>query len=166
MNKGKVIALCGKIASGKSTYAKVLRAKENAIVFSVDELTYYMVDNKKGEDYSELCRRATNYFEAKSVEIANNGGTVIIDMGMWTKVQRTEIREFFKKNDINLEIHYVKVDDDTWMKNIEKRNKRIEDGDQGYDFVVGEGLLEKVKRMWEEPSEDDVDVIYEVKYND
>ena len=165
-NKGKVIALCGKIASGKSTYSKVLREKENAIVFSVDELTYYMVDNKKGEDYTELCRRATNYFEAKSVEIANCGGTVIIDMGMWTKVQRTQIREYFKRNNVNLEIHYIKVDDDTWMKNIEKRNKRIADGDQGYDFVVGDGLLEKVKRMWEEPSEDEVDVIYEVKYND
>lgn len=61
-----------------------------------------MVDNKSGEDYSELCRRATNYFEAKSVEIANNGGTVIIDMGMWTKIQRTELREFFKKNNIDL----------------------------------------------------------------
>ena len=125
-----------------------------------------MVDNKKGEDYTELCRRATNYFEAKSVEIANCGGTVIIDMGMWTKVQRTQIREYFKRNNVNLEIHYIKVDDDTWMKNIEKRNKRIADGDQGYDFVVGDGLLEKVKRMWEEPSEDEVDVIYEVKYND
>ena len=165
-SKGKVIALCGKVASGKSTYAKELRKKENAIIFSVDELTYYMVDNKKGEDYTELCRRATNYFKNKSAEIANNGGTAIIDMGLWTKPQREDIRAFFKKNDINFEIHYVKVDDDTWMKNIEKRNKRIDEGDQGYDFYVGEGLIEKVKRMWEEPNKEDVDVIYEVKYND
>ena len=63
MAKGIVIVLCGKIASGKSTYANELRKKENAIVLSVDELTYYMVDHKKGEDYSDLCRRATNYFK-------------------------------------------------------------------------------------------------------
>lgn len=165
-NKGKVIALCGKVASGKSTYAKELRKKENAIIFSVDELTYYMVDNKSGQDYTDLCRRATNYFEMKSAEIADNGGTVIIDIGLWTKNQRVELRNFFESKGIDFEIHYIKVDDDTWMKNIEKRNKRIADGDQGYDFVVGDGLLEKVKRMWEEPSEDEVDVIYEVKYND
>ncbi|MBR2704867.1 MAG: NUDIX domain-containing protein [Clostridia bacterium] len=164
-NQGKVIALCGKVASGKSTYAKKIREKENAIIFSVDELTYYMVDNKSGQDYTDLCRRATNYFEAKSAEIAGNGGNVIIDIGLWTKNQRKEIREYFKNKGINFEIHYVKVDDDTWMKNIVKRNQRIEEGDQGYDFVVGEGLLEKVKRMWEEPGEE-VDFVYEAKYND
>ena len=61
-----------------------------------------MVDNKKGEDYTELCGRATNYFKNKSAEIANNGGTVIIDMGLWTKHQRDEIKDFFKKNDIHV----------------------------------------------------------------
>ena len=81
-----------------------------------------MVDNKKGEDYTDLCRRATNYFKVKSVEIAKDGGTVIIDIGLWTKAQREELREFYKKENVNFEIHYVKVDDETWKKNIEERN--------------------------------------------
>lgn len=161
--KGKVIALCGKIASGKSYYAKELRKKENAIILSVDELTYYMVDNKKGEDYTDLCRRATNYFREKSVEIANNGGTVIIDMGLWTKVQRDELREFFKSKNVNFEIHYVEVDDETWSQNIEERNKRIDEGERGFDFYVTEGLLEKIKNKWEEPKQNEIDVWHKVK---
>ena len=34
----KVILICGKICSGKSTYAEQLRIKERAAVLSVDEI--------------------------------------------------------------------------------------------------------------------------------
>ena len=62
-NKGKVIALCGKIASGKTFYANQIKENENAIVFSIDELTFYMFDNRRGEDYTDLTKRAINYFK-------------------------------------------------------------------------------------------------------
>lgn len=162
--QGKVIAVCGKIASGKSYYANILKEKENAIVFSVDELTYYMVDNRGGEDYTDLTRRATNYFKAKSVELVNYGENVILDLGLWKKELRSNLREFYKKQNINFEIHYVNVDDETWEKNIAKRNKRIDAGDKGCDFYVTEGLIKKVKANWEEPEKNEIDVLYKVKY--
>ena len=50
----KVILICGKIASGKSYYAKQLKNKENAIILNTDELTYAMFDNEQGENYMQL----------------------------------------------------------------------------------------------------------------
>lgn len=35
----KVILICGKICSGKSTYAEQLRVQNNAVVLSTDEIT-------------------------------------------------------------------------------------------------------------------------------
>ena len=35
----KIIAICGKICSGKSYYSTELRKKENAVILSCDELT-------------------------------------------------------------------------------------------------------------------------------
>lgn len=33
----------------------------------------------------------------------------------------------------------------------------------GYDFYINEGLMNKFLRLWEEPAEDELDVIYDGK---
>lgn len=33
----------------------------------------------------------------------------------------------------------------------------------GYDFYIDEGLMNKFLRLWEEPAEDEIDVIYDGK---
>ena len=54
----KVILICGKLASGKSYYAKQIRDKQKAVILNTDELTYAMFDNEQGEKYMELAERA------------------------------------------------------------------------------------------------------------
>ena len=120
-NKGKVIALCGKIASGKTFYANQIKDKENALVFSVDELTFYMFDNRKGENYIDLTKRAINYFKEKTIDIVNKGINVILDFGLWSTNERKEIKDFFEKRGINIEIHYIDIDDESWENNIKNR---------------------------------------------
>ena len=162
-NKGKVIALCGKIASGKTFYANQIKERENAIIFSIDELTYYSFDNRKGENYIDITQRALNYFKEKSVDIVNQGINVILDIGLWSKKERKNISEYFKDKAIKFEIHYIKIDEKSWKENINERNKRIDDGNKGFDFYVTEGLKKKMFENWEEPTEDEVDVIHKVE---
>lgn len=162
-NKGKEIALCGKIASGKTFYANQIKERENVIVFSIDELTYYIFDNRKGENYIDITQRALNYFKEKSVDIVNKGINVILDIGLWSKKERKNISEYFKNRDIKFEIHYIQIDDKSWEENINERNKRIDDGNKSFDFYVTEGLKKKMFENWEEPAEDEVDVIHKVE---
>ena len=164
MKKGKVIVLCGKIASGKTYYANELKDKENAVILGVDELTFYLFDNRNGEDYIDLTKRAIRYFENKAIEIIDKGINVILDIGLWTSKDRKEIREFFKNKGIDIEIHYIEIDDETWLKNIESRNNRIDAGNRGMDFYVSDSLKAIVLNLWEEPSEDEVDVWHKVEY--
>ncbi|WP_297031834.1 hypothetical protein [uncultured Eubacterium sp.] len=42
----KTIAICGKICCGKSYYAKQIKEKENAVILSIDEATYDLIDNE------------------------------------------------------------------------------------------------------------------------
>jgi predicted kinase len=163
MSKGKVIVLCGKIASGKTYYANQIKEKENAIIFSVDELTYYMFDNRSGEDYTDLTKRAIRYFQEKTVDIVNKGVNVILDLGLWSSKERKEIREFFISKGINIKIHYIDIDDKSGENNIKVRNKRIDEGNRGMDFYVKDSLKEKVLSIWEEPTEDEIDVWYKFK---
>lgn len=164
--KGRVIVLCGKIASGKTFYANQLKDKENAIIFNIDELTYYMFDNRRGEDYTDLTKRAIRYFEEKTIDIVNKGLNVILDLGLWSSNERKEIRNFFTEKGVNVEIHYIDIDDESWKKNIKNRNMRIGEGNRGKSFYVTESLIEKVLSIWEEPTKEEIDVWYKFKYED
>lgn len=162
-NKGKVIALCGKIASGKTYYANKLKEQENAVIFSVDELTYYLYDNRRGEDYRNITKRALNYFRTKAIDIVNRGITVIIDSGLWSLEARKEMKDFFINTGIKCEIHYIDIDDESWENNINKRNHRIDEGDIGTDFYVTDSLKALLLESWQEPNKEEIDVWYKFK---
>jgi len=159
---GKVILLCGKICSGKSYYAKKLKESLNAVIISPDEATYELINNEQGEFYNIFSERLIKYLKKKAGEIAISGANVIFESGLWTKKERDKIREYYKNNNINCEIHYVYVDDETWKENIKERNQRIEEGNGGSDFYLDEGLMKKLESLWEEPTEEEYDVIYKV----
>ena len=160
---GKVILLCGKICSGKSYYSKIIKESLNAVIISPDEATYELINNEQGEFYNVFSERLIQYLTRKVGEIAKAGANVIFERGLWTKELRKEMREYYKNNSIDCEIHYVCVDDETWKQNIEERNKKVKNGKGGSDFYLDEGLLKKLESKWEEPTDDEYDKIVRVK---
>ena len=158
----KVIITCGKICSGKSYYSRGLKDKLNAVIISPDEATYDLLNNEQGEFYDIFSKRLSKYLTKKVGEIAQAGANVIFERGLWSKKERQEVRDYFQNLDVDFEIHYVCVDDETWKKNINDRNKRVEEGNGGSDFYLDEGLMKKLESLWEEPTEDEYDVIYKV----
>ena len=104
----------------------------------------------------------SNYLKKKAVEICKAGANVILDWGFWTKENRADISAYLKSYDISFEWHYIDIDDDTWNRNIEERNKRIEEGNGGSDFYMDEGLLNKLLSMFETPDKAEIDVWYEL----
>jgi predicted kinase len=157
---GKVILICGKIASGKSYYAKALKEKYNAVILGTDEATYDLINNEQGDFYNIFVERVNNYLRKKAAEVAIAGANVILDWGFWTKKGREEITKYFKTKNVHVEWHYVDVDEKTWQKNIAERNKRVEKGNGGSDFYVDEGLMKKLLTMFEEPTKEEIDVWY------
>lgn len=62
----KVIAICGKICSGKSYYANQMRDKENAVILSKDEATHDLIDNEQGEYYNVFAEKVNKYLMKKN----------------------------------------------------------------------------------------------------
>ena len=160
---GKVIIVCGKICSGKSYQSKSLKDSLNAVIISPDEATYELINNEQGEFYNIFSERLNKYLTKKVGEIAQAGANVIFERGLWTREDRKNVKEYYKNNGIECELHYVCVDNETWQKNIVERNKKITEGKGGSDFYLDEGLLKKLKSKWEEPSKEEIDVIYNIK---
>ena len=109
MDKGKIIAICGKIASGKTYYANQIKEKENAIILNTDELTYAMFDNEQGERYMELAERANEYLLKKSVELIKIGCNVILDWGFWKGYNRRYVTEYFKNDLLTIKNKLLKM---------------------------------------------------------
>lgn len=159
---GKVIIVCGKICSGKSYYSKMIKESFNAVIISPDEATYELINNEQGEFYNVFSSRLNKYLTKKVGEIALAGANVIFERGLWSKKDRKDIKEYYKNMGVDCEIHYVCVDDETWKQNITERNKRVLEGNGESDFYLNEGLMKKLESKWEEPTRDEVDVIYKV----
>lgn len=155
----KVILICGKIASGKSYYAKQLSEKENTVILNTDELTYALFDNEQGKSYAERASRANRYLMKKAAEIAEIGCNVILDWGFWTAKERDKTEKYFRSRNIKTEWHYIDIDDISWDMNIRDRNEKVRKGSGGSDFYVTEALKNKVLSLFEIPSEE-IDVWY------
>lgn len=152
----KVIMTCGKLCSGKTTYAKKLRDELGAVILSIDELMLALFGQDAGEKHDDYVGRTKGYLYKQSLEIIGCGTDVILDWGFWTREERLCARSFYGSRGITNEFHYIDIDDDEWQRRIDKRNQDILahrcDG-----YYVDEGLSEKFRSIFEKPDPSEID---------
>lgn len=153
----KVILICGKICSGKSTYGEGLRRRENAALLSIDEITLSLFGQHCGDKHDEYSERAQDYLFRKSLDLIEVGINVILDWGFWSKEKRDFARKFYSSRNIKCEIHYIDVSDETWAARLEKRNNAVLTGEVNA-YYVDENLAAKVVPLFEAPNKDEIDV--------
>ena len=155
----KVILICGKICSGKSTYAEQLRVQNNAVVLSTDEITLALFGQHCGDKHDDYVERTQNYLFYKSLELVEVEINVILDWGFWMKEERDYAREFYNSRNIECEFHYINISDETWKARLEKRNNAIL-AEETCAYYVDDNLAKKFASIFEVPNEDEIDVIY------
>lgn len=156
----KIIAICGKIGSGKTYYANQIKETENAVILSCDELTKALFNNDLGEKHDAMSERIWGYLQKKAVELVRIGCTVILDWGFWRLENRRDLTAFCRSQNVPCEWHYVDVDDQTWHKNIAERNNKVLRGAGGADYYIDAGLLQKLLSLWEAPAKEEIDIWY------
>lgn len=153
----QLIALCGKICSGKSTYAEKIRKENNAVVLVPDILLLTLFDENLGEKHDEIFEKVRTYLYQLAEKIINSGTDVVLDFGLWTHKERQNIRSFFDERSISISIHYVKTPIEIIKKNAEKRNT-VRDGT---NFYIDDGILDKCLGLFEEPNDTEIDSVIE-----
>lgn len=155
----RVILICGKICSGKTFYCKILQQKYNAVLLSCDEIESQIFHHSLKENHDIVAKDIKKYLHKKAIDIISAGGNVVLDWGFWTKAERMETSDYYRSNGIEYEWHYVDVTDKTWKNNILSRNEAVISGESG-DYYVDDGLLNKIKMLFEIPAKDEMDVWY------
>ena len=123
MAVAKVIMTCGKICCGKSTYARKLKEKLNAVILSVDELMLSLFPDGIGEMHDTYALRTEQYLLALSLQILKTGADVILDWGLWTREQRIRIKNFYSDRRIEYEIHYLRISREEWEQRHKAKRK-------------------------------------------
>lgn len=147
------IITCGKICCGKTTYCDRLVKERHAVLLSCDEITLGVMGGVHCDRHNDVLAKVERYLYTVALRILNAGTDVVLDWGLWTKAKRQYAKEFFESHSIPCEFHYLDISDAEWHRRIEKRNR-----DNPPDaYYVDEGLIEKVRLMFEPPTADEID---------
>ena len=147
---GTIHLLCGRICSGKSTFAKQLHEETNGIILSCDDLMLTLFNQHLGETHDILLIRCKQYLYSLAVQIAKSNIDVILDFGFWKKSEREEVKMFFNSLDIPTKLHYINPPKDKISQYIEQKNS------QELGYIVDDNLLQKCNTQFEPPSIDEV----------
>lgn len=153
----KVYLICGRICSGKSTYAKKLAEAQNAVILSVDEIMLAVFGQDSGEKHDIYVKRIQAYLYQKSLDFIECGVNVILDFGFWTKQERANARDFFESRDVVFEFHYLNISQSEWKERIAKRNTEALQKQLNVYFV-DEGLVKKFEELFEQPQKEEVHI--------
>ena len=151
----KVTMTCGKLCSGKSTWAAEEARKHHAVVLSLDEIMLCLFPEGAGDRHDTYVDRAKTLLLRKSLEILDAGTDVILDWGFWQRESREEAKAFYEAHRVPWTFRYFPVEQEEWRRRIARRNEEVLSG-KSEAFYVDDGLLQKMDALFEEPAPEEL----------
>lgn len=116
--------MVGLPCSGKTTYAKQLAAKEQAMLFSPDVWQRRLFGGVYRAD-ADLDTVHTNIeliMWDVAAQVLSRGISVILDFGFWSRKEREEFRNRAKGLSVCFQIHYMDVPKEELFRRLRQRN--------------------------------------------
>jgi predicted kinase len=114
----RLIIVCGLPGSGKTTLAKALENKLNAVRFSPDE----WMEALSIDIYDEDRRARIEQLQWKvAQQLLGRGLTVIIEWGSWGRSERDELRLGARALGAAVELHYLTAPVDVLFDRLQRR---------------------------------------------
>ena len=129
-NSGKLIFLCGKMAAGKSTLAKELAHRENAVLLVQDELLDHLFPGEITDipGFVRCSSRLKNALGPHVVALLSRGVSVVLDFPGNTRAQRAWFRALFEQAHAEHELHFVDASDAVCKRQLKERSRHLPAG--------------------------------------
>jgi predicted kinase len=129
-DQAKLICLCGKMAAGKSTLARTLAAREQAVLLVQDEWLSQLFPGEILDvlDYSRCSTRLAAALAPLIVSLLSKGTTVVLDFPGNTRKQRAWFRQLFEAAGVEHELHFIDASDDVCKRQLRERSAGLPPG--------------------------------------
>lgn len=152
MKSGTLYFLCGKMAAGKSTLAKELAARGDAILFSEDEFlaTLFPGEIVDVPTYITRSRRLREALAEHIQTLLSRGIDVVLDFPANTRGQRAWFRSLISASAAPHELHFIDATDDLC-----KAQLRIRSAPNAGEAWTSDAEFDAVTAYFEPPSADE-----------
>ena len=140
----------GKMGAGKTTYAKELSQKTNAVYLSEDDVlsSLFREEIQNLKDYATYSQRIKPLVKSLVKNYLERNIDVVMDFPGNDPHQRAWFKELITEIDCTHQLIYIKASDETCLKQIKKRS--IEQPErQAFD---NEEFFRKVNKYFQEPT--------------
>jgi predicted kinase len=121
VSKARLILTCGLPGTGKTTLARQLAADRDAVRLTKDEWLWAL-----GSTPWDAPTQATVEQELWNLaqEILRLGLSVVLDFGLWARVERDDMRLVARHLGVGVELHYLEVPADELWRRVDARNSQ------------------------------------------
>jgi predicted kinase len=119
VSKARLILTCGLPGAGKTTLAAQLAAERHAVLLTKDEWLWALGATPWDEPTRE---RVEQQLWRLAQEILPLGLSVVLDFGLWARIERDEMRDAARGLGVGIELHYLDVATEELWRRIEARN--------------------------------------------
>ena len=149
----KLIFFCGKMAAGKSTLAKELAQRDNAVLLVQDELLtgLYPGEITNIAGFIRCSSRLQKALAPLICVFLSKGISVVLDFPGNTKAQRAWFRELFERANVDHELHFIDISDAVAKSQLKNRSRDLPPGTRW----TTEAEFEAITQYFQPPSEDE-----------
>jgi predicted kinase len=153
MSAARLIFFCGKMAAGKSTLARELAQREDAVLIVQDEFLDHLFP---GEivDIPGFVRCSSRLRDALAPHVCallSKGISVVLDFPGNTRTQRAWFRELFERANVQHELHFIDASDALCKSQLKERSKHLPPGAPW----TTDAEFEAITAYFQPPSEDE-----------
>ena len=126
----KLMFLCGKMAAGKSTLARELAERENAVLLEQDEFldSLYPGEITDIAGFVKCSSRLKNALEPHVGALLAKGMSVVLDFPGNTQAQRTWFRGVVERANVEHELHFIEASDAVCKRQLKDRSRNLPPG--------------------------------------
>ena len=121
MREARLILTCGLPGAGKTTLATQLAADRSAVRLTKDEWLTALGSSPWDTPTRE---KVEHELWRLAQEILRLGLSVVLDFGLWARIERDEMRAVARGLGVGVELHYLDVPAEELWRRIDARNSR------------------------------------------
>src|SRR5262245_19287792 len=128
--QAKLYFMCGKMAAGKSTYARELARDQNALLLVQDEFVAALFPGEIRDipSFVKYSGRLKDALSSHICDLLSRGISVVLDFPGNTRNQRQWFRDLFERANVEHELHYIDASDDLCKRQLRQRTEALPAG--------------------------------------